>query len=72
MVGRKGGERGRRVGGNRLEGGGERGGLYLMSCKAVVISIFDHPSLSRRSTVPAPDRNAYNSWAFIASFPYTT
>ena len=32
----------------------------------------DHASLSRRSTVPTPNRDTFNIWALITLFPCTT
>ena len=32
----------------------------------------DHASLSRRSTVPTPNRDTFNTWALITLLPYTS
>ena len=71
---RRGGfERGgwRGVSGGVVEGGGRGRGGGAYSC-IVCLSHFtnDYAPLSRRSTVPTPNRDNSNSWALITLFPY--
>ena len=50
-----------------LQDGG--GGVYsFVAC--VRHWIIDHASLSRRSTVPTPNRETSNIWAIISFFPH--
>ena len=61
-------EEGGREGG-REGGGGGRAYSFVACLNHLTI---DHASLSRRSTVPTPDRDTSNIWALIKLFPYIT
>ena len=50
--------------------GGGGGGYSFDACLSHLTT--GHVSLSRRSTVPTPNRDAANDWALITSFPYIT
>ena len=52
-------------------GGGEGGGAYSFVACLGHLTI-DHASLSRRSTVPTPNRDTSNIWALVALLPYIT
>ena len=55
---------------SRLYDTGTRGGAYsFVACLSHLIIY--HASLSRRSTVPTPNRDTPNVWALITLFPYT-
>ena len=45
------------------------GGVFI--CVHVSRLTIDHASLSRRSTVPTPNRDTSNIWALITLLPYT-
>ena len=60
--------RGRR----RVERGGEGGGGAYSFVACLSNLTIDHASLSRRSTVPTPNRDTSNIWALITRLPYTT
>ena len=61
--------KGRRQGREGCGDGGRGGGAYsFVACLGHVTN--DHTSLSRRSTVPTPNRNTSNNWALIAFRPY--
>ena len=47
------------------------GGAYSFVACLSHLTI-DHASLSRRSTVPTPNRDTSNIWALITLFPYIT
>ena len=49
-------------------GGGWRTHLLVCLCHLAI----DHASLSRRSTVPTPNRDNSNIWALLTLLPYTT
>ena len=51
--------------------GGEGGGRTHLLLASSYLTI-DHASLSRRSTVPTPNRDTSNIWALITRFPYIT
>ena len=54
-----------------IGGGGWGGGGYsLVAC--LCHSTIDYASLSRRSTVPTPNRDTSNTWAVSTFFPSTT
>ena len=46
------------------------GGYSFVACLDHLT--FDHASLSRRSTVPTPNRDTSNIWALITLLPYIT
>ena len=50
----------------RVGGGG--GGYSFFACLSHLT--IDHASLSRRSTVPTPNRDTSNVWALITLLPY--
>ena len=52
-------------------GGGGTGGAYSFVACLSRLTI-DHASLSRRSTVPTPNRDTTSVWALITLFPYIT
>ena len=54
----------------RGEAGGGGGACSTVSCLTRLT--IDHASLSRRATVPAPDRDSSNSRALVTLFPYIT
>ena len=49
----------------------DRGGAYSFVACLGHLAI-EHASLSRRSTVPTPNRDTSNIWALIMLLPYTT
>ena len=49
------------------EGGGQAYSIGVAFRSHLTI---DHASLSRRTTVPVPDRDTSNIWAFITFFPH--
>ena len=53
---------------NQAEVGG--GAYSFVACLSQLT--IDQGSISRRSTVPIPNRNTSNIWALIMLFPYTT
>ena len=55
----------------RAAGGGWGGGAYSFVACLSHLTI-DHASLSRRSTVLAPNRDTSNIWALITLLPCTT
>ena len=53
-----------------VDRGGWGGAYSFVACLSHLT--IDHASLSRRSTVPTPNRDTSNIWALMTLLPYTT
>ena len=57
---------------NKDAGEGSGGGMAYLFVACLSHLTIDHASLSRRSTVPTPNRDTSNVWALITLLPYIT